>query len=106
VSLAQVRERQFVARKKLSAGIDPMAERNAEAESRQRTAEAKQREAESSFENIARKWWEWWSVGKSPRHRRKSCDATGSSPRSTGTRRIEWSLRRERTGNPRRENQE
>ncbi len=68
VSLAQARERQFVARKKLSGGVDPMAERRAEAESRQRTAEAMQREAESSFENIARKWWEWWSAGKSPRH--------------------------------------
>ncbi|WP_049961162.1 tyrosine-type recombinase/integrase [Pseudacidobacterium ailaaui] len=27
-----------------------------------------QRQAESSFEKIARKWWEWWAVGKSPRH--------------------------------------
>ncbi len=45
-----------------------MAERKAEAESRQRTAETMQRQAESSFENIARKWWEWWSAGKSPRH--------------------------------------
>src|SRR5579872_5729294 len=42
VSLAQARERQFVARKKLSAGVDPMAERKAEAEFRQRTAEAMQ----------------------------------------------------------------
>lgn len=68
VTLAQVREYHFVARQKLAAGIDPMAERKAEAESRQREAEALQREAESSFENIARKWWEWWSAGKSPRH--------------------------------------
>ncbi|HEX4651400.1 MAG TPA: hypothetical protein VH250_07830 [Granulicella sp.] len=45
-----------------------MAERKAEAESKQREAEARQREAESSFENIARKWWDWWSIGKSPRH--------------------------------------
>lgn len=45
-----------------------MAERKAEAESRQREAEAVQRQAESSFEHIARKWWEWWSAGKSPRH--------------------------------------
>ncbi len=68
VNLAQARERHFAARKKLAAGIDPMAERKAEAETRQREAEARQREAENSFENIARKWWEWWSPGKSPRH--------------------------------------
>lgn len=68
VSLGQARERQFAERKKLEAGIDPMAERKAEAESRQREAEAVQRQAESSFEKIARKWWDWWSAGKSPRH--------------------------------------
>jgi integrase len=68
VSLAEARERQYSARKKLGAGIDPMAERKTEAEFRQREIEARQREAESSFEKIARKWWEWWSVGKSPRH--------------------------------------
>ena len=45
-----------------------MAERKAEAESRKREAEARQREAENSFEKIARKWWEWWAAGKSPRH--------------------------------------
>ena len=59
VRLAQARERRFAEYKKLDAGIDPMAERKAEAESRQREAEALQRQAESSFENIARKWWEW-----------------------------------------------
>ena len=68
VSLGQARERQFAERKKLDAGIDPMAERKAEAEFRQREAEAVQRQAESSFEKIARKWWKWWSAGKSPRH--------------------------------------
>ena len=68
VSLAQARERHFAARKKLAAGIDPMAERKAEAEIRQREAKARQREAENSFEKIARKWWDWWSTGKSPRH--------------------------------------
>jgi integrase len=30
--------------------------------------EAKARQQEYSFEAIARKWWEWWSIGKSPRH--------------------------------------
>jgi hypothetical protein len=68
VTLKGARELHFAARKILVAGIDPMAERKAEAESKQREAEARQREAESSFENIARKWWDWWSIGKSPRH--------------------------------------
>jgi hypothetical protein len=30
--------------------------------------EARQREAQNSFDNVARKWWEWWSIGKSRRH--------------------------------------
>ncbi len=64
VTLAQARERHFAAH----TGIDPMAERKAEAEAKQKVAEAQQREADSSFESIARKWWEWWAVGKSPRH--------------------------------------
>ncbi|HEY1577999.1 MAG TPA: Arm DNA-binding domain-containing protein [Terracidiphilus sp.] len=57
VNLVEARERQFVARKKLAGGVDPMAERKAEAECHQREAEARQRQAENSFENIARKWW-------------------------------------------------
>jgi hypothetical protein len=61
VSLAEARERYFAARKMLVIGIDPMAERKAE-------DETWQREAENSFENIARKWWEWWAIGKSSRH--------------------------------------
>ena len=68
VSLAEARERYFAARKILVAGIDPMALRKAEGETRELEAKARQREAENSFGNIARKWWEWWSVGKSPRH--------------------------------------
>jgi hypothetical protein len=68
VNLVEARERQFAARKKLAGGVDPMAERKAEAESQQREAEARGRQAENSFENITRKWWEWWSPGKSPRH--------------------------------------
>ena len=75
VGLAQARERQFAERKKLDAGIDPMAERKAEAESRQREVEAVQRQAESSFERIARKWWRWWSAGKSPRMSITFCGA-------------------------------
>jgi integrase len=68
VNLGQARELHFAARKILATGIDPMAERKAEADAKQRETEALQREAENSFENVARKWWEWWSIGKSPRH--------------------------------------
>jgi len=68
VSLAEARERHFAARKLLATGIDPMAERKAVAAAKQREAEARQRETENSFEKVARRWWEWWAVGKSPRH--------------------------------------
>jgi integrase len=68
VSLKDARELHFAARKVLGAGIDPMAERKAEGEAKQKEAEARQREAVNSFENVARKWWDWWSIGKSPRH--------------------------------------
>jgi integrase len=68
VNLAEARERHFAARKKVAAGIDPIAERKAETENRKREAEARQREAEKSFEKVARRWWAWWSAGKSPRH--------------------------------------
>lgn len=30
--------------------------------------EAEQHQAENSLEKVAREWWSWWSVGKSPRH--------------------------------------
>jgi integrase len=68
VGLAHARERHLAARKVLADGVDPMAERKAEAEAKQREIETLQREAENSLENVARKWWEWWSAGKSPRH--------------------------------------
>jgi integrase len=45
-----------------------MAERKAEIDAKQREVQARQREAERSFESVARKWWEWWLIGKSPRH--------------------------------------
>jgi integrase len=45
-----------------------MAERKAEAETKQKEIEARQCESETSFETVARKWWAWWSIGKSPRH--------------------------------------
>jgi hypothetical protein len=66
VNLAQARELHFAARKTLATGIDPMAERKAEAHFKQRETEARQREAQNSFENVACKWWEWWSIGKFP----------------------------------------
>jgi Arm DNA-binding domain len=68
VNLSQARELHFAARKTLATGVNPMAERKAEADAKLRETEARQREAESSFENVARMWWEWWSIGKSPRH--------------------------------------
>jgi hypothetical protein len=45
-----------------------MAERKAEVEAKQTAVDAEQRKAEDSFENVARRWWEWWSGDKSPRH--------------------------------------
>jgi len=68
VSLKDARDLHFSARKTLAAGVDPMAERKAEAEAKQKETEDRQREAENSFEKIGRKWWAWWSVDKSPRH--------------------------------------
>ena len=68
VSLKDVRERHFEAKRTLSSGIDPMAERKAEATAKQEEIKTKQREAESSFRNIALDWWAWWSIGKSSRH--------------------------------------
>lgn len=68
VPLSRARELHFAARKKLADGVDPMAERRAHAEAKQKEAETLQREAENSLENVARAWWGWWAVGKSPRH--------------------------------------
>jgi integrase len=68
VSLAEARDRHLAARKLLGSDVDPMAVRKAEAEAKQREAEAQERETENSFENVARKWWDWWAPGKSPRH--------------------------------------
>jgi hypothetical protein len=68
VGLAQARELHLAARKSLVAGTDPMAERKAEGEAKQKESEARQREEENSFENVARDWWKWWLIGKSPRH--------------------------------------
>ena len=68
VTLKEARELHFAARKTLDSGIDPMAERKAENDARKNEVKARQREAENSFEKVARRWWEWWKIGKSPRH--------------------------------------
>ncbi len=68
VGLGQARELHLAARKSFVAGIDPMAERKAEGAAKQKEVEARQREAENSFEYVAREWWKWWLIGKSPRH--------------------------------------
>jgi len=62
------RELHFAAKKLLASGVNPMAERKAEAEAKQQEAKALERDADGSFEKIARKWWAWWSIGKSSRH--------------------------------------
>jgi hypothetical protein len=62
------RELHFAAKKLLAGGINPMAERKAGAEAKQQESKTLQREADRSFEKVARKWWAWWSIGKSPRH--------------------------------------
>jgi integrase len=68
VSVALAREHHFEARKILASGVDPMVERKSKAEACREEANAKAREADSSFEKVARNWWNWWSPGKSPRH--------------------------------------
>ncbi|MBN9617675.1 MAG: integrase [Acidobacteriales bacterium 59-55] len=68
VSLKDARDLHFAARKTLAAGTDPMAERRSESEAKQKETDDRLRQAENSFEKIGRKWWAWWSVGKSPRH--------------------------------------
>jgi integrase len=68
VTLAEARDGHVAGRKKLAAGIDPVLERKAEAENRKRETQEREREAENSFEKTARKWWDWWAIGKSPRH--------------------------------------
>ncbi|QHS50968.1 integrase arm-type DNA-binding domain-containing protein [Edaphobacter sp. 12200R-103] len=62
VSLLQAREQQFVTRKKLTTGIDPMAEWKAIAKVRQKEIQDQRRQFERSFEKIAHEWWAWWSV--------------------------------------------
>jgi hypothetical protein len=63
-----VRPRKDDERQVLRPQLDPMSERKAEGEAKQKEAEARQREAENSFENVAREWWKCWKISKSPRH--------------------------------------
>jgi hypothetical protein len=37
-----------------------------EGDAKQKEAEARQREDGNGLENVARRWWERWSIGKSP----------------------------------------
>lgn len=68
VSLVEARERHLRCRKTLASGVDPMAERKAQTVAKQEERLFRQRQADLSFEKIASAWWEWWSIGKSPRH--------------------------------------
>lgn len=68
VTLKEARDKHHEARKVFANGVDPMAERKAEAEAKQKEVEARQREEERSFESVSHAWWAWWSIGKSPRH--------------------------------------
>lgn len=56
VCLAQARERHVAGRKILTAGTDPMAERKAEAEAKQRETQVRHREYENSFQRVAHRW--------------------------------------------------
>jgi hypothetical protein len=68
VGLKDARELYFTVKKLLAVGIHPMGERKAKAEAKREETKALQREAESSFEKVALKWWECWSIDKSHRH--------------------------------------
>jgi hypothetical protein len=68
VTLKDACELRFAARKLLGTGINPVADRKAEVESKQMAVKAEQRQADNSFEKIACGWWSWWSFDKSPRH--------------------------------------
>jgi Arm DNA-binding domain len=68
VGLKEARELHTEAHKQWSAGIDPMAGRKAEIEAKLTKEREEQRKTENSFETVARAWWKWWLVGKSPRH--------------------------------------
>lgn len=68
VSLKEVRDLHFAARQALANGIDPMAERRADAEAKKKEIQDVLRHSDKSFEKLATDWWEWWAIGKSPRH--------------------------------------
>jgi integrase len=64
----EARELHVAAKKLLRTGVNPMAERKAEAAARQAVVVENQRRSETSFESVAQVWWKWWSQDKSPRH--------------------------------------
>ena len=68
LSLKGARECHFGARQTLRSGLDPMAQRKAQVTAKKESTKAVQRETERSFETVARSWWTWWAIGKSPRH--------------------------------------
>jgi len=57
VTLAEAREAHQAARKRLAAGVDPVADRKQQAI-----------QTQSTFEQIARQWWGHWSPARSARH--------------------------------------
>jgi integrase len=61
VSLALARERHADARKLLTTGIDPMAQRKIE-------KKVQKVSSENSFQSVYARWLEYWQEGKSPRH--------------------------------------
>lgn len=61
LTLAEARERAFLAKKKLLDGVDPGEEKRME-------KITKKISASNSFESIAMKWFEYWGKQKSPRH--------------------------------------
>jgi hypothetical protein len=74
VSLARTRQLHFEGLRTLAAGIDPMVERKAELETKQSEAEGRQLEIESSFESVARKWWERCMPASLLVMQKRSCD--------------------------------
>ncbi len=61
LTLAEARERAFLAKKKLLDGVDP-------GEEKRMAKITKKISASNSFESIAMKWFEYWGKQKSPRH--------------------------------------
>ncbi len=63
-SLAEARDKHQAVRKQRHSGIDPMAERKAA----KVAAQCEESDSDNSFANVANKWHEQWSHGKSERY--------------------------------------